>query len=268
MVGGREEAGGEAPARARRARGQTYVRIPLPRKLPTGYHRLTVVSQGETLESLLGARRAVRAFRHKAIGREWGLFCPIYAPCPADASRDWGCGGLSELGELARWGESLGGKVVATLPVLPAHFISPFDPSPYAPVSREFWNTLFADVWRAPEMASCPAAKRLIESPRVPRGGAARFGLKLIDYRRAAAPQRRVIELLAEQFFGWGARRARGSGSSLLRGRGPSSTRASGPRRSSRGAAWEEWPSRLSRGGLREGDFDRARTGTTCTGST
>ena len=64
---------------------------------------------------------------------------------------DWGVGSFSDLGDLRRWVEGLGGSVTATLPLF-AQFLdeSMLEPSPYSPASRLFWNETYIDVTRAP----------------------------------------------------------------------------------------------------------------------
>ena len=78
------------------------------------------------------------------------------------------------------WMYELGGSVAATLPLLGAFLDEPFDPSPYSPASRLFWNEFYTDV----------GGKRS-DSPS-PRTG-------LIDYRKAMADKRRIIEKQARQ---------------------------------------------------------------------
>ena len=63
---------------------------------------------------------------------------------------------FAELDALGEWVATLGGSVVATLPLLPAFLDELFNPSPYAPASRLFWNELFLDVEGLPELIATP----------------------------------------------------------------------------------------------------------------
>ena len=72
-----------------------------------------------------------------------------------------------------------GGRIAGTLPLLAGFFNEPFDPSPYAPLSRCFWNEFYIDVGKArPQSHS-----------------------KFIDYRKEMAFKRRILEAEAQTFF-------------------------------------------------------------------
>ena len=165
---------------------RAMLEAPLPRSLPPGYHRLREAGGAEAL--LIAAP----PLAHREPGRGWGLFAPVHW---LRSERSWGVGDLTDLGELASWVERLGGELVATLPPLAAFLDRPCEPSPYAPVSRRFWNELFVDVTRAPELEGSPAGRRLVagaqreirELERAP----------LVDHRRVMALKRRVMERLA-----------------------------------------------------------------------
>lgn len=185
---------------------QRFAMLPLsggPTKgLPPGYHTLRVRLGRRDGEAMVVCA-PVKSFRHPAgvCEREWGVFAPVYS---LRSSGDMGVGDLSDLGALASFGGELGGRVVATLPLL-ASFMGeragPFDPSPYAPVSRLFWNELFIDPRALPELAGCDAARRKLVSAPVKHGVAALRRGGLVDYRKAAGLKRAVLEPIAETFF-------------------------------------------------------------------
>ncbi len=75
--------------------------------------------------------------------REWGLFAPVYALRTAD---QLGVGDLGDLRQLARFVAAQRGGFVGTLPLLACFYDTPFQASPYSPVSRLFWNELYADL--------------------------------------------------------------------------------------------------------------------------
>src|SRR6185295_8454854 len=142
-------AGAERPGR----------RLSLPEPLPFGYHRLAVEHGGRSAEAVvISAPSRCYSGDGKPL---WGVFLPLYA---LQTRESWGAGDFSDLETLAEWTAGLGGGVVATLPMLATFLDEPCEPSPYAPASRLFWNELYLDPRRVPELESCAEAKRLLES--------------------------------------------------------------------------------------------------------
>jgi 4-alpha-glucanotransferase len=181
--------------------GETYVarRLTLPADLPWGYHHLEVDLSGNTLTSLIV--RAPRAAYTPDAGRQrrtWGVFLPLYA---LHSRRSWGGGDLSDLQRLTEWVQGLGGGVIATLPLTAAFLDEPFEPSPYSPASRLFWNEFYLDVEAIPELSRCPEAQALLGSADFLCEREALRAAPLVDYRRQMALKRRVLEALARSFF-------------------------------------------------------------------
>jgi 4-alpha-glucanotransferase len=149
---------------------------------------------------------------------------------------------------------------VATLPLLAAFLDEPYDPSPYVPVSRLFWNELYLDVGRIPELKGCPSAEALLASDGVRREIEALRASPVVDYRRQMAVKRRVLEELARSFF----LDASGRSADFRRFLAAhpevedyARFRATGERQR---APWPSWSRPLCDGVLREEDYDeRAR---------
>ena len=144
----------------------------MPEGLATGYHRLTLTFVDHRVTESLVIRRASegRTRVPTAEGkRRWGVFSPLYA---LHRERSWGSGDFSDLEALIDWTASLGGGLVASLPMLASNFDGP-DPviSPYSPASRLFWNEFYLDLERIPELAHCEAARALMASESVRPGG-------------------------------------------------------------------------------------------------
>ena len=170
-------------------------RLPLPGPLPLGYHRAILEAAGERHEALLICA-PVRAWLPER-QRLWGLFAPTYA-----LWREQGLGGsLRELGDLVRLTGELGGQVVGTLPLMAAFLDEPFEPSPYAPVSRLFWNELFIDLEALPELDRAEEARSRLASVDFGKEVSALAAEPLVDYRRQMALKRSVLEPLARAAF-------------------------------------------------------------------
>lgn len=220
---------------------------PRPTRVPFGYHRLSAGPGRAADECLVIA--APRRCPEPA-GRSWGTFLPLYA---LRTGRDWGVGDLTDLGDLLEWVAGLGGTVAATLPLLASFLGEPFEPSPYSPASRLFWNELYADVSGAPEVASSQAARARAASSPARRERRALRRSDLVDYRRVAGAKRRVMEAGAESFFAAGpSHPGRASFRAFLRSNPDARRYASFMATSDRlGRPWTAWPGRERDGRLR-----------------
>ncbi len=226
-------------------------RLPLPSPLPTGYHRLHVEGIGEPAETLVisAPRRA-----YGPPERQWGAFLPLYA---LRSRRSPALGDLGDLRELAAWIGSLGGRAVGTLPLFAAFLdpgVRPFEPSPYAPATRLFWNELYLDLEHAPGLEQASAARELIASDAFRRELRRAASGELLDYARIAPLKRRVVAELAAAFD------PRDRAFKAFRARRPrleeyARFRAAMVRQ---GVPWREWPARLREGRIRPGDVDPA----------
>ncbi len=177
-------------------RGAIYaVRPFLPSKpLPFGYHKLTVQIGRRAFHSTVISAPRVCFREMGAAGHTWGVFAPLYA---LRTERNWGVGDFTDASVVASWAASKGGCLFATLPFLAAYLDNPCDPSPYTPISRFFWNELFIDVTRIPELANCTEAQQLIASSEFRREMRSLHAERLVDYRRAMALKRGVLSALA-----------------------------------------------------------------------
>jgi 4-alpha-glucanotransferase len=179
----------------RRIEGTRYItqRIVLPDHLPLGYHRLQLRTGSRTFDSqvLSAARQNYRATDDEH--RPWGLFAPLYAFA---SEQSWGAGNFSDLESLVELTAQMGGDFVGTLPLLATFLDEPFNPSPYAPVSRLFWNEFYLDVLRVPELRRSPAAGAMIQSSGFLSELESLRAAPLIEYRPLMALKRRVLEEL------------------------------------------------------------------------
>src|SRR5205814_8058312 len=97
-------------------------------------------------------------------------------------------GDLTDFKNLMDSMHGLRDSVASTLPLLRAFLDEPFEPSPYSPATRLFWNEFYIDVELVPEFAGHEAPKPLKKT-------------KYVDYRGLMAHKRRILEELARAFF-------------------------------------------------------------------
>ncbi|MDR7584010.1 MAG: 4-alpha-glucanotransferase [Armatimonadota bacterium] len=213
--------------------------------LPTGYHHLRLqVGRRRGAALVIAAPRRVWTFPPQT--RLWGVFVPLYALWSAREP----VAHVGGLGAVLEWVNGLGGGVVATLPLLAAFLDEPFEPSPYAPVSRLCWNELYVDVARAPELAGCAEAQEHLRRRRPATG-------RLVDLPAEMAAQRAVLQALARCAFADPSRRemleAWARGHPVLADYARFRAALERQRR-----PWREWPAPLRDGTVRPGDHDEA----------
>jgi 4-alpha-glucanotransferase len=231
-------------------------RLELPADLPPGYHEVRVDGRGlDATCRLLCAPRA--AFAPPGELREWGLFAPIYALRSSD---QLGVGDLGDLRALARHVAAQRGAFVGTLPLLACFYDTPFQASPYSPVSRLFWNELYTDLRPASlRRLVLPGVDLVADDPAPAREAAALATDNLVDYRRAAALKRRVLERLSDAAWAEEATRGRLEAFRTARPRVDDYARFRATTEAM-GRAWGEWPEAQRDGVISDGDFDeRAR---------
>ncbi len=238
--------------------GKRYTarRLHLIGPYPYGYHKLTLEGAGKKWACTLivgPVQPAEPQSEHHA--RTWGLFAPLYA---LHSKQSWGAGDFADLEELVTWVQRQGGGMVATLPLLAAFLDEPFEPSPYSPASRLFWNEFYINVERVPEVQRSAKAKELLASPELRQGIEELRKAPLVDYAKQMALKRRVLEECARTLNAEGGPR-RTAWEKWLEGnaevRDYSIFRAVCDRRR---AAWQTWPDRLRDGKVLPDDFDPA----------
>ncbi len=173
--------------------------LQLPPKLPLGYHKLHVEYDGTRITStLISAPRKAFLAKGRKLSREWGVVTPVYS---LRSNRNWGSGDLADLAEVGSWLKAWNGRVVGTLPLMAVHLQEPFDPSPYAPLSRRAWNEFYLAIDQLPELRECAPAAELVNSAVFQQELQALRDAPLVDYRQQSSLRRRVLELLSQHFF-------------------------------------------------------------------
>ncbi len=170
--------------------------------VPFGYHHLELEVDGQTWTTqIIHAPQKCFAPTDRPDAKKshvWGVFLPVYSLV---TDSNWGAGAYSDLERMAEWSGEIGGGMTGTLPLLSSYLDDPCDPSPYAPVSRLFWNEIYLDIPAIPDYQDCPEARELVESLAFQDRLQALRSEKLIDYRGLMALKREVLEILAEKVF-------------------------------------------------------------------
>lgn len=222
----------------------------LPAALPFGYHRLHLEVASAAADVLVIAAPH-RAYSASDLAGAWGIFAPLYA---LHSKSSWGVGDVGDLASLIDWLSGLGGALAATTPLLAAFLDEPCEPSPYSPISRLYWNELYVELARVPELMDAPPP--LLRQASVLEELAELRAALWVDYPRAMALKRRLLEAAAKRFFA----EAPCEAFEAFRTAQPdlekyARFRAVGERLRT---TWPHWPEPLRSGRIREGDFPLA----------
>lgn len=160
------------------------------------------------------------------------------------SKRNPNAGDLTDFENLMDWMYSMGGSVGATLPLLGAFLDEPFEPSPYSPATRLFWNEFYIDLERIPEFAGHDPLKPARKT-------------KYVDYRGVMAQKRRVLEELSRAFFADATpERLQAFGKFVRENRGVEDYAQFRAVTGRQRKPWSAWPARLRDGTLRKSDYD------------
>ena len=228
-------------------RGYVAKAMPFERKLPYGYHHLTLDVAGVSAQALILSAPIKSYVPARASGgKGWGIFLPLYA---MRGQRNWGGGSFSDLQQLIDWVADMGGEVVATLPLLATFLGEPFEPSPYSPVSRLMWNPFYLDLerWRGRKATGdIDNALAVLQEQ------------SLVDYQHLAQLKRQRLEAWLSDPAAQSAERAAELSRFADAHPQVADYAAFMAACEAQRDVWPQWPERMRRGTLRDGDYDAA----------
>ncbi|MGH2543152.1 MAG: 4-alpha-glucanotransferase, partial [Ardenticatenaceae bacterium] len=242
-------------AEAHEVEGRRYVvkQLNFPDLIPFGYQSFELEVSGRSSETLI-ISAPEKAFS-PAMNRQqktWGVFLPLYALHTRDS---WGSGSFTDMESLIEWAASLGGEVVATLPLLAAFLDeTPFEYSPYSPASRLLWNDFYIDIGRVPELASCREAQAVIASSELQEELASLKKSPSVDYKRQMTLKRRALEAMSRYLQG--SRRAAELRRFLSDNPVVEDYARFRAAVEKQGKPWPKWDAPLRDGALKPGDYD------------
>lgn len=134
-------------------------RLPLPRDLPWGYHRLEFEPGDATTTLVVTPGRCWLPPALAEGHRLWGIAAQLYL---LRSGNNWGIGDFGDLRRLVDLAAARGADVIGLNPLhamFPSH---PEHASPYSPASRLLLNILYIDVGSLPGLLIFPQARDLI----------------------------------------------------------------------------------------------------------
>jgi 4-alpha-glucanotransferase len=225
-----------------------------PGQIPPGYHRFDLrIGALDAVSYLICA--PPQAYAPPENKKRWGLFCPLYA---LRSAHDWGAGNFADLGRLIDYTARFGGHAVGTLPMLASFLDEPFNPSPYAPVSRLFWNEFYLDVENIAELEQCAEAQSLLSANFIAELNRLRDA-PLVPYREIMARKRAILEILLRCLLNSSSQRRSEfetfiAGHPLAQDYAEFRAKSEGERK-----VWFAWPAENRQGKLHAQDYDPLR---------
>jgi 4-alpha-glucanotransferase len=179
--------------------------LPFPRLPGLGYYtfHLSVNIQGEKrAESIFVAVCPEKAYIPPALEgekRTAGLTVSLYA---IRSARNWGIGDFGDLRELVDWVvDDLHGNVLGLNPLHAIFNRSPYNTSPYLPMSRFYRNFIYLDVPALPEYGDSPEAQELVNGSSAQRQLDDLRASPTVLYEDVAALKERVLRSVFESFM-------------------------------------------------------------------
>ncbi|HVN38428.1 MAG TPA: 4-alpha-glucanotransferase [Myxococcota bacterium] len=180
---------------------QQPLQLALPGPLECGYHEVALEVGGEggvrvaSQRFVLAPRRTFQPEERLGDDRSFGILANLYSL----RGTGFGHGHFGDLAALARFAGAQGADFVGTNPL---HAVpnQGLDFSPYSPTSRLYRNALYLDPEAVPELASCEAARRLLDEPAPRRRREALQRADRIDHEAVARALLPVLRALHAGF--------------------------------------------------------------------
>lgn len=178
----------------------TYA-LALPPETPLGYHRLTINvnghSVGESNIIVCPERAYIPEFLARG-GRTAGFNISLYG---LRSDRNWGCGDFTDLRALIDWAPSeVGFSFIGLNPLHALHNRTPYNTSPYLPLSIFYNNLLYIDIESVVEFQQSPCAQQLLHSPHIQQTLRELRDRDLVAYENVDRLKRRFLKVLFREF--------------------------------------------------------------------
>lgn len=132
-------------------------------------------------------------------GRTAGIAISLYG---VRSQKNWGVGDFGDLKEIIGWvAEDLHGNVLGLNPLHAIFNRSPFNTSPYLPMSRFYRNFIYLDVPAMEDYKDSPEAQSLVNRPETQRLLSELRASKTVQYEQIAALKQKVLKRVFQTFL-------------------------------------------------------------------
>ncbi len=183
--------------------GQRWIvyNLPLPAETPLGYHGLKTSLDGQSLGETRLTVCPERAYLPESLengGRSAGFNVTLYG---LRSDRNWGCGDFTDLKGLIDWAyRDIGFSFIGLNPLHALHNRTPYNQSPYLPLSIFYKNFIYIDVQNVVEWEQSACARRLFESPRMQEKVRKLRESESVEYQDVASLKKRFLKVLFREF--------------------------------------------------------------------
>ena len=176
-------------------------RLTLPAELPLGYHRLRITIEGRAAgesQLIVCPDRAYLPEHLANGGRTAGFNVALYG---LRSRRNWGVGDFTDLRALIHWASrDAGFSLIGLNPLHALHNRTPYNASPYLPLSMYYKNLIYLDIEAIPEFAASRCARQLFDSPKLHDQIARLREAEFVQYADVARLKRRFLKVLYREF--------------------------------------------------------------------
>jgi 4-alpha-glucanotransferase len=181
--------------------GETWVvrRLHMPLETPPGYHRLKIAINGQAAGECRFIVCPARAYlpERLAEGRLAGLNVALYG---LRSDRNWGCGDFTDLKPLIDWAQTVGFSFIGLNPLHALHNRTPYNTSPYLPLSMFYKNAIYVDIEAVPEFRVSNCAQRLASSPGIRQMIQELRESEFVEYEKTDRLKRCFLKALYREF--------------------------------------------------------------------
>jgi 4-alpha-glucanotransferase len=177
------------------------VQLPLADNLPLGYHTLILKLNGENAiraNLIICPDRAYLPQRFANGGKTAGFNVSLYG---LRSARNWGCGDFTDLQGLIDWSvRDVGFSFIGLNPLHALHNRTPYNTSPYLPLSTYYKNLIYIDIEKVPEFATSSEACALFQSPVIQKQIQGLRDSPFVQYQEVDSLKKRFLKLLYAEF--------------------------------------------------------------------
>lgn len=175
--------------------------LTMPVEIPMGYHALKV-----SIDGIAAGECNLIVCPDKAYIPDWlvhggrtaGFNVALYG---LRSGRNWGCGDFTDLPGLCDWARNeIGFSFIGLNPLHALHNRTPYNTSPYLPLSIFYKNLIYIDIEAVPEFKNSPCAQTLRHSPRIAQEIRELGEAEFVAYQEVDRLKRRFLKLLFREF--------------------------------------------------------------------